>query len=52
MERLDTVTDWREVSAAVLVGGTQRGELRSVLASIRLPNLFSAQQQWLRDESS
>lgn len=51
MESLDTVTDWREVSAAVLVGGVRRGELRSVLASVHLPALAEAQRLRLREET-
>jgi hypothetical protein len=50
MEDLDTTTEWRELSGAVLVGSERRGELGSVLAAIRLSALFTAQQQRLREE--
>jgi hypothetical protein len=50
MEDLDTATDWRQVSAAVLVGTAERGELRSVLASIQLSTLPAAQRLRLRTE--
>ncbi|WP_329133011.1 hypothetical protein OG552_14720 [Streptomyces sp. NBC_01476] len=51
MEDLDVGGAWRDLSAAVVIGWPQRGELTSVLASIRLPELVEAQHRRLADEA-
>jgi hypothetical protein len=48
LEDIATSGDWSTLSAAALVGWPSRGELRSVLAALRLETLADAQQQRLR----
>jgi hypothetical protein len=48
LEAISASGDWSTLSAAALVGWPSRGELRSVLATLRLETLADAQQQRLR----